>query len=149
MVISVQMLYSKSAEYAIQAMIYLAEHKPEKPVMTRKIAEHYNIPYQFLAKIMQGLVKHRLIKATRGRTGGINLYREAKSIHLHEIVYAVDGPPPEQKRCAIGLDLCSDEVPCPLHHTWKPIREAIHKMLQSENLAELSERVIEKKKLMK
>ena len=41
------MLYSKSAEYAIQAMIYLAEHKPEKPVMIRKIAEDYNIPYQF------------------------------------------------------------------------------------------------------
>ena len=39
------MLYSKSAEYAIQAMIYLAEHKPEKPVMIRKIAEDYNIPY--------------------------------------------------------------------------------------------------------
>ena len=149
MVISVQMLYSKSAEYAIQAMIYLAEHKPEKPVMTRKIAEHYNIPYQFLAKIMQGLVKHRLIKATRGRTGGINLYREAKSIHLHEIVYAIDGPPSEQERCAIGLDLCSDDIPCPLHHTWKPIREAIHKMLQSENLEELAKRVIEKKKLMK
>ena len=50
------MLYSKSAEYAIQAMVYLAEAKSEKPVMTAKIAKDYNIPYQFLAKIVQTLV---------------------------------------------------------------------------------------------
>ena len=45
-------LYSKSAEYAIQAMIYLSEHSSDKPIMVSKIAVVYNIPYQFLAKIM-------------------------------------------------------------------------------------------------
>tara|TARA_B100001013_G_scaffold303945_1_gene206239 strand:- start:815 stop:1327 length:513 start_codon:yes stop_codon:yes gene_type:complete len=142
------MLYSKSAEYAIQAMIYLAEIRSEKPVMTSIIAKEYDIPYQFLAKIVQVLVKQRLIKATRGRTGGINLYRNAKDIYLHQIVDAIDGPPPDQDQCAIGLDLCSDDTPCPLHHNWKPIRNAIRKMLESENLKELANRVTEKRKLM-
>ena len=142
------MLYSKSAEYAIQAMVYLAEAKSEKPVMTAKIAKEYNIPYQFLAKIVQTLVKHRLIKATRGRTGGINLYRNSKNIYLYQIVDAVDGPPPEEEQCVIGLDLCSDATPCPLHHTWKPIKESIRKMLADENLEELAHRVKEKRKLM-
>ena len=80
------MLYSKSAEYAIQAMIYLAEQNTEKPIMIRKIAKDYGIPYQFLAKIIQVLVKNRFLKATRGRTGGVSLYREAKNIYLHEII---------------------------------------------------------------
>ena len=142
------MLYSKSAEYAIQAMVYLAEAKSEKPVMTAKIAKEYNIPYQFLAKIVQTLVKHRLIKATRGRTGGINLYQDAENIYLYQIVDAVDGPPPEEEQCVIGLDLCSDATPCPLHHTWKPIKESIRKMLADENLEELAHRVVEKRKLM-
>tara|TARA_B100001964_G_scaffold54487_1_gene61658 strand:- start:1133 stop:1594 length:462 start_codon:yes stop_codon:yes gene_type:complete len=142
------MLYSKSAEYAIQAMVYLAEAKSEKPVMTAKIAKDYNIPYQFLAKIVQTLVKHRLIKATRGRTGGINLYRDAENIYLYQIVDAIDGPPPEEDQCAIGLDLCSDDTPCPLHHTWKPIKESIRKMLAEENLEELAHRVVEKRRLM-
>ena len=142
------MLYSKSAEYAIQAMVYLAEAKSEKPVMTAKIAKDYNIPYQFLAKIVQTLVKHRLIKATRGRTGGINLYQDAENIYLYQIVDAVDGPPPEEEQCVIGLDLCSDATPCPLHHTWKPIKESIRKMLADENLEELAHRVVEKRKLM-
>ena len=37
------MLYSKSSEYAIQTMIYLAEVKSTKPVLTKNIAKEYNI----------------------------------------------------------------------------------------------------------
>ena len=143
-----RMLYSKSAEYGIQAMVYLSENSSDKPVMIAKIADSYNIPYQFLAKIVQVLVKHRLIIAKRGRNGGIMLGRESKNIYLDEIVYAIDGPPPEKDQCAIGLDLCSDETPCPLHHQWKPIKQSIKHMLSSENLEELAHRVVEKRKLM-
>ena len=59
------MLYSKSAEYGIQAMIYLSENRTDNPTIVSKIAESYNIPYQFLTKIVQTLVKHRLIIAKR------------------------------------------------------------------------------------
>jgi Rrf2 family protein len=142
------MLYSKSAEYAIQAMIYLAEHKPEKPVMIRKIAKSYNIPYQFLAKIMQILVKNRLIVATRGRTGGVELGRDPKEIYLNQIVYAIDGLPPDQEQCVIGLDLCTDDTPCPLHDEWKPIRQRLRDLLSGENLDDLAQKVIEKRKKM-
>ena len=142
------MLYSKSAEYAIQALIYLSENQTDKPTMIASIAEAYNIPYQFLAKIVQTLVKRNLVVAKRGRNGGINLSRKPKYIYLTEIIDAIDGPPPEKERCVIGLDLCSDESPCPLHHKWKPIRTDIREMLGAENLEELAHRVIEKRKLM-
>ena len=138
------MLYSKSAEYAIQAMIYLSENKSEKPIMISKIAASYDIPYQFLAKIVQTLVKQRLVKATRGRNGGINLGRPAHEIYVNEIVHAIDGPPPEREQCVIGLDLCSDETPCPLHDKWKPIRYKIAEMLAGEHLDDLAERVTAK-----
>lgn len=143
------MLYSKSAEYAIQAMIYLSEYQTDKPIMISSIAEAYNIPYQFLAKIVQTLVKRHLVVAKRGRNGGINLGRDPKDIYLYEIVDAIDGPPPEKEKCAIGLDLCSDESPCPLHHKWKPIRGEIREMLSAENLEKLAHRVIEKRNISK
>ena len=142
-------LYSKSAEYAIQAMIYLSEHPSDKPIMISQIADAYNIPYQFLAKIMQSLVKHRLIVAKRGRSGGVNLGREPKEIYLSEIITVVDGPAPKDEICVIGLDLCSDDAPCPLHHQWGPIRSAIRGMLSEENLEELARRITEKRKAMK
>ncbi len=69
------MLYSKSAEYAIQAMIYLAEKNSPDPIMISEIAKAYNMPQQFLAKIAQTLVKQQLLIAIRGRNGGVNLQR--------------------------------------------------------------------------
>ena len=67
---------------------------------------------------------------------------------MTEIIDAIDGPPPEKEKCVIGLDLCSDESPCPLHHKWKPIRTDIREMLAAENLEELAHRVLDKRKLM-
>ncbi|NOZ75059.1 MAG: Rrf2 family transcriptional regulator [FCB group bacterium] len=142
------MLYSKSAEYAIQAMIYLAEENSPDPIMISRIAKAYNIPQQFLAKISQTLVKHRLLIAVRGRNGGVKLARPANEIYLNQIVHAVDGPPPEKEQCVIGLDYCSDSVPCPLHHKWKVIREDIREMLGAEDLAHLAKRVINKREQM-
>lgn len=143
------MLYSKSSEYAIQAMIYLAEKKTSEPVMISEIAKGYNIPQQFLAKIAQTLVKHRLLDAIRGRNGGVRLAKPPSEIYLHHIVWAVDGPPPDREQCVIGIDYCSDNAPCPLHHRWKLIREDIREMLETETLEELAERVLEKRDLMK
>ncbi|NQU27665.1 MAG: Rrf2 family transcriptional regulator [Candidatus Marinimicrobia bacterium] len=142
------MLYSKSAEYAIQAMIYLAEKNSPKPVMISEIAKAYNIPQQFLAKITQILVRHHLLLTVRGRNGGVLLGRPASEIYINKVVQAVDGPPPEHEQCVIGLDACSDEQPCPMHPKWSVIREQIKDMLEAENLEHLAKRVIEKRLAM-
>ena len=142
------MLYTKSAEYAIQAMIYLAEKNTDDPTMVSEIAEAYEIPRQFLAKIAQTLVKHHLLDAIRGRNGGVKLAKPAKEIYIHQIVYAIDGAPPEHEQCVIGINECSDIAPCPFHHKWKIIREDIREMLMSENLHVLAKRVIEKRNEM-
>ena len=142
------MIFSKSTQYAIQAMLYLAEKqskiKPEKSIMVREIAEAYSIPAQFLAKITQTLAKHHLLKTTRGRGGGIKLSRPASTIFLPEIVHAIDGPPADQDECIFGLDLCNDDQPCPFHHNWKLIRNDIRTMMATDNLARLAKRVTEK-----
>lgn len=143
------MLFSKSVEYAIQAMVYLAGKKSDAPIMIREIAEAYNIPHQFLSKIVQTLVKHRILVAVRGRKGGVNLARPPEEIFVPQIVQAIEGPPPDEDVCVIGLDLCSDTYPCPFHDDWKHIRDDIDHMLESPNLAELARRVEEKHEAMK
>lgn len=142
------MLYSKSSEYAIQAMIYLAENQSMKRIMVNKIAAEYDIPVYFLAKIVQTLSKHHLIRSFRGRNGGIQLNKPAKDIRIIDIVYAIDGPPPEVEMCVIGLDECSDSIACPLHNNWKIIKENIRVLLGHENLDTLAEEVIKKKELL-
>jgi DNA-binding IscR family transcriptional regulator len=50
--------------------------------------------------------------------------------------------------CVIGLDLCTDKVPCPLHDRYKPIRKQLRELLAEESLDDLSKKVIQKRKKM-
>jgi Rrf2 family transcriptional regulator, iron-sulfur cluster assembly transcription factor len=143
------MIYSKSSEYAIQAMIYLAEHKDEPKTMVSTIAEDYNIPVHFLSKLVQTLSKHHLIKSFRGRNGGIKLNKPARDIRVIDIVYAIDGPPADEEMCVIGLDECNDSVACPLHNNWIIIRENIRVLLGHENLEHLADEVIKKREQLR
>lgn len=133
------MLYSKSAEYSIQAMIYLAEHEDRGLAMVSSIAEAYDIPRHFLAKLVQTLTRNHLIKSYRGRNGGIKLARSAGEITLLQVISAIEGPPPEQEMCVIGLDICSDDVACPLHNQWQHIKDLVQETLHHQTLADLAE----------
>ena len=97
---------------------------------------------------MQVLVKHRFIKTTRGRAGGVLLAKDSSRIYLDQIVNAIDGLPPKEDMCVIGLDLCTDKVPCPLHDRYKPIRKQLRELLAEESLDDLSKKVIQKRKKM-
>lgn len=132
------MLYSKSAEYAIQAMIYLAEHETRGLAMVSTIAEAYDIPRHFLAKLVQSLTRDHLIKSFRGRNGGIKLARPAEKITLLQVIHAIEGPPPEPEMCVIGLDVCSDDVACPLHKQWRHIKDLVEETLHNQTLADLA-----------
>ena len=133
------MLYSKSAEYAIQAMLYLADHEQDGLILVGTVAEACDIPRQFLAKLIQNLQRARLVQSFRGRKGGIRLARSTEDITLLQIVHAIEGPPPEQEMCVIGLDYCSQRVVCPLHFEWTHIRDLIRDTLEHQSLADLVE----------
>ncbi len=143
------MLFTKSVEYAVQAMIYLVEKDSPEPTMVSEIAQAYEIPQHFLAKIVQTLVKFQFLNAVRGRKGGVVLAKHPEEIFVNQIVEAIEGPKATEERCVIGLDYCSDEQPCPFHSQWMEIREKIDAMLEGENLVDLAYRVMEKRKAMR
>ena len=136
-------IFSESIKHAIQAMIYLASHQNER-VKVSTIAVDYDIPKFYLAKLVQNLAKHHLIKATRGRSGGIALNKPAKDIRIIDIIHAIDGPAPEDEMCVFGLDVCTDKVPCPVHDIWSGIKEDIKQEFHHQNLKDLAIR-LEKK----
>jgi DNA-binding IscR family transcriptional regulator len=52
-------------------------------------------------------------------------------------VVAVDGVE-ALDRCAVGLGRCSDRVPCPLHDSWKPVRERVRSYLKQTTVAAMA-----------
>ena len=118
-------------------MLHLGSQPERRMVLVRDIAEALDIPFPFLSKVVQTLVRRGLVNSHKGRGGGITLARPAKEITLLEVVEAVDGPG-LTKTCVLGLSECSDTAPCPLHQQWGKIRDDIVGLLSNQDLAAFS-----------
>lgn len=138
------MLYSNACEYGIRALTRLADASPGRPVPLKEIAAAEEIPAPYLAKILHALRRADLVRSAKGPGGGYTLARPPATISLLDIKEAIDGTA-ELRRCASGLDRCSDETPCPLHDTWKPVRERIEEYLRTTALDELAAAVARKR----
>ena len=130
-------MFSRACEYAIQALLDLAERPAEVYVPVREVAGQRNIPYHFLGKIVQQLTKNGLLIASKGAGGGIALARPAEEVTLLQVVEAIDGLD-IATQCVIGLPACHDASPCPLHVDWRKNRIQILEMLTRKSLKQLA-----------
>lgn len=135
------MLISKTSQYAIQSMVYMATKPQNSPVFCSEISQQLQMPAPYLSKIMQTLCRAGIVESIRGRMGGYYLSKDPEKISLLQVLQAVDGD--EYSRdCVLGLKICSDETACPMHEKWKPIKEEVTKMLAEKNLVALSNAVL-------
>lgn len=141
------MLYSRSAEYAIRAFVHLAQLPDGRYVMVKQIAAEEEIPTHFLAKILQQLARKGLLRSSKGPTGGFSLRVPADEIRLLDIVEALDGLS-EYEKCASGLAECTDDMPCPLHDSWKALRSRIMDYLGRNTIADLAKALEQKRRMI-
>lgn len=73
-----------STDIALRTLIYLAQK--EAPATIAEIAEAFDIAKTHLMKVVMALVAQGLVISERGRNGGIRLAREAREIHVGEVV---------------------------------------------------------------
>ncbi len=132
------LIFSRSCEYALQAVIYMARVENGKPVHLRTISDAMSIPHHFLGKILQILTRDDIVQSTKGANGGFKLGRSASEIRLLEIVHSVDGATSLDK-CIMGYPECVDDKPCPLHDEWKKSKETIMKMLRETTIDKMTE----------
>jgi len=141
------MLYSRSAEYAIRAFVHLAQLPDGRYVMVKQIAAEEEIPSHFLAKILQQLARKGLLRSSKGPTGGFSLSVPPDEIRLLDIVDALDGLS-EYEKCASGLAECTDDMPCPVHDSWKPLRSRIMDYLGRNTIADLAKALEQKRRMI-
>jgi Rrf2 family transcriptional regulator, iron-sulfur cluster assembly transcription factor len=139
------MIYSRSAEYAIRAFVYLADMSEGKYVMVKHIAEQTDIPTHFLAKILQQMARKGFLKSSKGPTGGFTMRMKPEDVSLLKIVEAMDGLN-DYQRCPGGMTECSDEAPCGMHESWKGLRSYILDYLGKTTIADLSTALQAKRK---
>jgi Rrf2 family protein len=134
------MFFSRTSQYAIQALIYLAIQPSGQRVLKREIAQNLGVPSAYLAKILQDLSREKVLHSLRGRSGGFSLRVDAAQTSLLDIVLLTEGARVDRE-CLLGLKVCTDETACPLHRKWKPVKKEILASLGRVTLAHLAHAV--------
>ena len=113
-------MFSKACEYGIKAAIFIATKSYDgKRVSPKEIAAEINSPQAFTAKILQALVKHKVINSVKGAYGGFEIDKNnISNVKLAQIVNAIDGDS-IYSRCGLGLETCDENHPCPVHDKFK------------------------------
>lgn len=132
-------MFSKACEYGIKASIFIAiNSKEDRRVTPKEISEQIDSPHAFTAKILQALVKHKIIKSIQGAHGGFEINKvDISKIKLAQIVNAIDGDK-IYNGCGLGLASCSEDHPCPVHDKFKIVRSELKDMLENTNLEQLA-----------
>ena len=134
-------ILSNTCKYAIRATIYLAVNEKEnEKVGIKRIAEDLDIPTPFLGKILQNLVKYKILSSTKGPHGGFALAKNPADITLLDIIDVIDGMDLFSE-CLIGMRSCKeyeDEmVPCSIHSKFLPIRNQLYELFKNETIEDL------------
>jgi Rrf2 family cysteine metabolism transcriptional repressor len=129
---------SAKAEYACVAMVDLATHYPSNHmVQIKTIADAHGISPRFLVQILLQLKGAGLVASTRGSAGGYQLTRPPESIHLGEIIFAIDPEPLGQSALTT---LPQSHVVQALRNVWQEVSRAEQRILEQTTLAELVRR---------
>jgi Rrf2 family protein len=126
---------TRKTDYAIRCVLYLT-HNKGKVSAVDKIAKEMCVPKTFLAKILQDLVKAKIIKSRRGIKGGFELAKSPQDISLYDVVTAIEGRVVVNK-CAVQKSLCNLSSICSVHPIWAEIRKHLESVLKEKNFASL------------
>ena len=135
-------MLSNTSKYAIRAVIYLAVYATDdKRIGIKKIADALNIPSPFLGKILQILVRRKLLSSTKGPNGGFGLGKEPDTITLYDIIIEMDGDDLFDT-CLLGTGRCSDNSEkdghCAIHNDFEEVRTKMVNLYKSKTISELA-----------
>ena len=131
------MQITRQADYAVRAMVYLAQLGPERRASTSQIAQEKQIPPSFLAKIVSQLSVAGLLQTSRGARGGVSLAKSAADISLLDVVEAIDGPI-LLNDCVGDNAACSFGENCPMKPVWCDAQLELVERLSKTNFAQLN-----------
>lgn len=133
------MKLSTRARYGTRALLELALHWDEEPVLLKDIAQSQQIPLSYLEHLISPLVQAGIVKSTRGTRGGVSLLRPPKEVKLSEVVRLLEGST-ALVECVNNPEAYPRSDFCVTHDIWREVKKAMDGVLESTSLQDLVER---------
>jgi len=130
-------MFSKACEYGIRALTVIATAgKENRKIGIKEVCKSAQTPESFTAKILQNLVKRRVLNSQKGPSGGFYISQNLEDITLYDIVEAIDGKS-IFSQCGLGLSACNAKKPCPMHYQFEVVRNELNAMCKNNTLQDL------------
>ncbi|MFC2013963.1 RrF2 family transcriptional regulator [Chloroflexota bacterium] len=133
------MKLSTRGRYGTRALLDLALHWGEGPILLRDIAQRQQISVAYLEHLITPLIAGNIVRSTRGAKGGVSLVRSPQQIRLSEVIQLLEGSiaPVE---CLNDPKTCPRSELCAPRDLWDDLKKAINGVLESTTLQDLVER---------
>ena len=138
-------MLSKKCQYALHALVYLAERDNTLNVSTiQEIAGKQNIPKKFLEIILADLKQAGILGSRKGKTGGYYLSRKAEEVSILEIIRLIDGAvamlPCVSLNFYESCGRCDNEETCRINKVFSTVRDETLRILSTARLSDLVNR---------
>jgi Rrf2 family iron-sulfur cluster assembly transcriptional regulator len=130
------MQITREGDYGIRSILYLARQPHKKVSYIAEISEAYQIPRTFLAKILQKLVKAKIVRSYRGVKGGFSLAKQAREINALEVLEAIEGKL-ALNICIADKKNCFFSKNCPSYILWMSVQAKVVDTLKKANFEDL------------
>ncbi len=130
-------LISKTDQYALRALLCLAQQPQGVSVGAAQLAEKLRLPANYLSKILHTLSRAGLLESERGPRGGFRLARAASEISLADVLEPFNAFVHE-RACLLGRAECSDDRPCRVHDVWKLASDPVLAFFRDTAIADLT-----------
>ena len=138
------MRLSTRGRYALRAMIDLALHADEGPVLRSDIAERQEISAHYTEQLFVKLRRAGLVESVRGPGGGYILAKSADQIRAGDIIRTVEGPIALVHCVAAQQETACHRVDsCVTHLLWKRLSDKVAEVLDSVTLKDLCDQARE------
>ncbi len=128
-------LLTKNSDYAVRALIVLAGNKTTF-LSAREIAKQQDIPYQFLRRILQKLIRKKLVVSKEGGSGGFKINANPKDMSIVDIIRIFQGNV-QLAECMFRREICTNRPTCVLRKEIKRVEKIVEKEFSGITLARL------------
>lgn len=132
------MRVSTKSDYALRALIEIANRGDGSPVSAEQLGRAQDIPHVFLQAILADLRRAGVVVSQRGQSGGWRLARDAAEVTVADVIRAVDGP----LVSVYGLRpeaVSYNENASVLQHVWIAARRSLRDVFEHVTIAQLAE----------
>ncbi len=126
---------STKARYGLRALISLARHYGEGPIMAKIIAKEEEISENYLEQILELLRRSGIVRSIRGAQGGFVLVKSPQEIRVKEIIDILEGPI-VLVDCLSSPEVCKRSKDCTARTLWGELKGNIIRFLESKTLAD-------------